>query len=38
MQFYINQTVVPSLVTFRLKTFENRAYNIRSFDVVLATY
>jgi hypothetical protein len=37
MQFYINQTVVPSIVTFRLKTFEFRAYNIRSFDVVLAT-
>ena len=37
MQFYINQTVVPSLVTFRLKTFDSRAYNIRSFDVVLAT-
>jgi hypothetical protein len=36
MQFNINQTIVPSIVTFRLKTIQS-GYNIRSFDVVLST-
>jgi hypothetical protein len=36
MQFNINQTVVPSIVVFRIKNIEN-SYNIHSFDVVPST-
>ena len=37
MQFNVSQRKVPSIVTFRLKNINStRAYNIRSFDVVLA--
>jgi len=32
MQFIINQTIVPSLVGFRLKVIKD-GYNIRSFDL-----
>jgi hypothetical protein len=33
MQFNINQTIVPSLVAFRIKNIQN-SYNIHSFDVI----
>jgi hypothetical protein len=36
MQFNVTQTIVPSLAAFRLRVIES-GYNIRSFDVVLAT-
>jgi hypothetical protein len=36
MKFNITQTIVPSIVTFRLKIIQN-GYNIRSFDVVRST-
>ncbi len=36
MQFNITQTLVPSVAAFRLRVIES-GYNIRSFDVVLAT-
>jgi hypothetical protein len=36
MQFNINQTILPSLVTFRLKIIQT-GYYIRSFDVVLSS-
>ena len=35
MQFYINQSKVPSTVTFRLRVIQD-GYSIRSFDVVLS--
>jgi hypothetical protein len=35
MQFYINQTTIPSIVAFRLRNLES-GYSIRSFDVVLS--
>ena len=38
MQFTINQTIVPSIATLRLKnTGKSYVYAIRSFDVVLST-
>ena len=36
MEFRINQTIVPSIVAFRLKNVDN-SYSISSFDVVLGT-
>ncbi len=36
MQFNVTQTIVPSLAAFRLRVIES-GYNIRSFDVVVAT-
>jgi hypothetical protein len=36
MQFHINQTILPSIVTLRLKNIE-RGYSIRSFDIILTT-
>jgi hypothetical protein len=36
MQFNINQTVVPSIVAFRIKNIQN-GYNIHSLDFVPAT-
>jgi hypothetical protein len=33
MQFNIDQAILPSLVTFRLKVIVN-GYSIRSFDIV----
>jgi hypothetical protein len=35
MQFNITQTIVPSVVTLRLKAIQ-KGFNIRSFDVVLS--
>jgi hypothetical protein len=38
MQFNISQTIVPSIVTLRLKNIQSGyVYSIRSFDVVLST-
>jgi hypothetical protein len=36
MQFNINQAMVPSIATFRLRVIQS-GYNIRSFDVVTST-
>jgi hypothetical protein len=35
MQFYINQSKVPSIVAFRMRILQN-GYYIRSFDVLLS--
>jgi len=32
MQFFVDQTILPSVVTFRLKTIQT-GYSIRSFDI-----
>jgi hypothetical protein len=36
IQFNIDQTIIPSIVTLRLKNIQN-GYSIRSFDVVIST-
>ncbi len=36
IQFHINQTIFPSIVTLRLKNIQS-GYSIRSFDIVPTT-